>query len=124
MLLQYASRLAGAPQREPEPEQSNTSTQSEKSTSLEEFLKSPETKQFIREWSSKTKEGRQIFKRRGITELLSELFSSQSTNRRVLTAASKILKLLGGMDGLDGFLAGLKAKSEGIMSGIKNLLGS
>ncbi|MBI5223978.1 hypothetical protein HY990_06175 [Candidatus Micrarchaeota archaeon] len=124
MLFQYASRLAGAPQRESEPEQSNTSAQSEKSATLEEFLKSSETKQFIREWSAKTKDGKQIFKRRGISELLSELFPSQPSNKKVLNAASKILKLLGGMDGLDGFLAGLKAKSEGIMSGIKNLLGS
>jgi len=40
----------------------------------------------------------------------------------VLETAKNILQMLKGMDGLHGFLAGWKAKSEGIMKGLGSII--
>jgi len=42
----------------------------------------------------------------------------------VLTESEEVLMVLGGMDNLTSFLAGWKAKSEGIIKGIKSLFKS
>jgi hypothetical protein len=97
----------------------------EKSTSSEEFLKTPEAKEFVSDWAAKKMDGRPLFTRRGVTDLLATLFQvpGLDTNRKILTAADKILLKLGNMDGLQGFLMGWKAKSEGLIKGLKTILG-
>lgn len=98
----------------------------QKSPSSEEFLKTPEAKQFVREWSAKERDGRPLYTRRGITDLMSTLFQvpGLDSNKKVVEAADKILMKLGGMDGLQGFLMGWKAKSEGLIKGLKTMLGT
>jgi hypothetical protein len=92
----------------------------QKSTSSEDFLKTPEAKEFVSGWVAKKMDGRPVFTRRGITDLLSTLFQvpGLDSNGKILTAADKILMKLGNMDGLQGFLLGWKAKTEGILKRI------
>lgn len=96
-------------------------------TSFKEFMASPETKAFINEWSTKTdrKTGEQMYTKAGVVELLRVLYESRSftSDKKLLNSANEILSLLRGADKLKGFLAGWKAKSEGIIKGIKSLLG-
>jgi hypothetical protein len=96
-----------------------------KSSNSEEFLKTPDAKDFVSGWAAKKVDGRPLFTRRGITDLLSTLFQvpGLDSNSKILTAADKILLKLGNMDGLQGFLMGWKAKSEGLIKGLKTILG-
>lgn len=98
----------------------------EKSSSSEEFLRTPEAKEFIKNWGAKERDGRPLYTRRGITDLLSTLFQvpGLDSNKRIVEAADKILMKLGGMDGLQGFLMGWKAKSEGLIKGLKTMMGA
>jgi len=98
----------------------------QKSASSEEFLKTPEAKEFVSDWVAKKVDGRPVFTRRGITDLLSTLFQvpGLDSNSKIITAADKILLKLGNMDGLQGFLMGWKAKSEGLIKGLRSILGS
>ena len=96
----------------------------EKSSSVEVFLKSAETKHFVQEWSrKKDKRGARLYTKRGVTSLLHILHSipGLTTDKKVLKKADGLLKELKGADGLQGFLRGLKAKTEGIMKGGKVL---
>ena len=95
-----------------------------KSSSPETFLKTPEARDFVKKWSAKTKDGKPMYTKRGILSLLRSIFQipGLSTDKDVLNESNELLSLLGGMDGLQGFLAGWKAKSEGIIKGIKSLL--
>jgi hypothetical protein len=94
----------------------------EKSSSAEDFVKTPEAREFVSKWMDAEKDGEQMYTRRGIVRLLTMLFPVFDSNRKVLSNADELLKMLGGMDGLQGFLMGWKAKSEGIIKGgIKGL---
>jgi len=98
-----------------------------KSQNFNEFIKTPEAQAFVKEWSNKKDEnGNLMYTKRGVIELLRNLYKVPGlwANKRVLLTAKDILVMLKGMDGLKGFLAGWKAKSEGIMKGIKGGLGS
>lgn len=101
-----------------------TKVENVKSASAGVFLKTPETKQFVQEWVKKRdKQGRRMYTKRGVVSLLRALHGSAlGTDEKILKAADKILMELRGMDGLQGFLAGWKAKSEGLMKGIKSAL--
>ena len=94
-----------------------------KSSSSESFLKTPEAKAFVKKWTAETKEGKQVYTKRGVIALLRSMFQvpGLNSNKAVLKESGNLLALLGGMDGLQGFLAGWKAKSEGIIKGIKSL---
>jgi hypothetical protein len=95
-----------------------------KSSSSETFLKTPEAKEFINKWSSVLNEsGQKMYTKRGVSELVRNMFqvSGMKSDKMVLLTSGEILSMLGGMDGLKGFLAGWKAKSEGIIKGIKSL---
>ena len=109
--------------QEPEMQKPTNSKEEEKSSNVEDFLKTPEVREFTKEWSSKTRDGKAIYTKRGITRLLTLLFPNYNSNRKTISAAAEVLNMLGGMDGLTGFLAGWKAKSEGLLKGIKGLLG-
>ena len=95
---------------------------SEKSIDTEEFLKSREAKEFVQKWSSKTKDNKPAYTKRGVTALLSAIFKipGLTSNKEVLKSANELLSMLGGMDGLTGFLMGWKAKSEGIIKKLFN----
>ncbi len=123
MFIFQLKQMQGSPKEETEEVKVEKNTNSEKSTTSEEFLKTPETKEFIREWSGKMRDGKPIYTRRGLTALLRALHPSFDSDKKVRTNAKEILSLLGGMDGLTGFLAGWKAKSEGLLKSIKGLFG-
>ncbi len=96
-----------------------------KSSSSEQFLKTPETREFIKDWSSRMRDGKQMYSRAGITELLRNMHQSQGlkSDKEVLATSANILSMLTGMGELRSFLAGWKAKSEGIIKSVKSLLG-
>ena len=122
-LGQFRPMARSPGEEEKEPARAEKPPESQKSSDFEDFLKTPEAKEFVKDWSEKTREGKPMYTKRGISSLLRELYPNYDTNKAVLRTADKILKLLGGMDGLTGFLAGWKAKSEGLMKGLKSILG-
>jgi len=108
--------------KEKKPEDVEKTKMTEKSSSAEMFLKTAETRQFVQEWSrKKDKSGARLYTKRGVTSLLHVLHASPAldTDKKVLKKADSLLKELKGADGLQGFLRGLKAKTEGIMKGAK-----
>ncbi len=110
-------------EEEKEPEVTQKPPESQKSSNADDFLKTPETKEFINSWAGKMKDDKPVYTKRGITSLLRELYPNYDSNKAILLGADKVLKLLGGMDGLTAFLAGWKAKSEGLIKGLKTILG-
>lgn len=108
-----------------EPELEEEVREEVKSGSFQGFLKTKKAKEFVKKWTSKKKKGEKkpMYTRRGITSLLRNLFQvpDLDSDEKVLLEGSELLGLLGGMDGLQGFLAGWKAKSEGIIKGIKSI---
>lgn len=110
-------------QQKTEPETS--AQQSQKSESFEKFVQTPEVKNFVSEWSNKTNpSGEQLYTKRGVTRLLGAIFGSRDTDKKVLQDGKEILSMLGGMDGLKGFFAGWKASTEGLIKGLKQIVGS
>ncbi len=118
------SESQGATLQMPRPQDTEVKSSTEvKAASADEFLKLPETKDFVREWSAKTRDGQSLYTKRGINLLLRMLFPNFGSNKKVLNAAKEVLAMLGGMDGLSGFLMGWKAKSEGIIKVLKGIIG-
>jgi hypothetical protein len=97
--------------------------ESQKSSSSDEFLRSPETKAFVNSWTKKDMGDEAAYTKRGVNSLLRELYPNYGSDKAILQSADMLLKKLGGKDGLTGFLAGWKAKSEGLMKGLKGILG-
>jgi hypothetical protein len=120
MIGQFRQTMMPGEKEEPETTQKPEAT---KSSSPEEFLAKPKTKAFVNRWARVLKDGKPLYTKRGVTRLLGALFGSQDSDEGVLESAEDVLNMLGGMDGLTGFLAGWKAKSEGIIKGIKSVLG-
>lgn len=96
-----------------------------KSSDSETFLKSAKTQKFIKRWSEKKKDGKSIYTKRGIVALLKSIFQipGLTTDDGVLGSTDEVLSMLGGMDGLTGFLMGWKAKSEGLLKALKTAVG-
>ncbi len=86
-----------------------TKAPSEKSESLNAFLKTPETKKFVSEWQEKKK-----FTKRGIEKLLGVLWLQHDSNKKIMKAAGDILSALTGEDGLLKVLSGFKLVPEGL----------
>ena len=119
-----SSLLAKFKEKKPE-EEEELEKAAKKSASGEEFLRTTKAKTFVRKWSiRKDKKGRRIYTKRGIMSLLSAIFrvSGIETDEEVFDTADDILLKLRGMDGLQGFLMGWKAKSEGLMKGFASIL--
>lgn len=97
----------------------------EKSSDAESFLKTPQAKSFIKTWSEKTKDGKPLYTKRGVTALLSSLHQvpGLESDKDVLTSAEELLSMLGGMDGLTSFLTRWKAAPEKIIKGLGKLFG-
>ena len=119
---QSESQGASVQLRKPSEPEVKTTTEV-KASSADEFLRMPETKDFVREWSAKTRDGQPLYTKRGINLLIRMLFPNFESNKKVLSAAKEVLSMLGGMDGLSGFLMGWKAKSEGIIKVLKGIIG-
>jgi len=98
---------------EEKPEELVKPTQ-EKAGSFGEFVKLPETKQFISEWRQKKK-----FTRRGVEDLLRILWPQQGSNKGIIKAAGNLLSKLTGEDGLLGAITALKIVPEGLMKRLK-----
>lgn len=109
-----------------EPEQAQKPPEQQKSPSADEFIKTPEAREFTEKWASKMREGKPLYTKRGVTELLRYMHQvgGLSSNKQVLAASDAILKKLGNMDGLSGFLMGMKIKPEGLLKGLGKLMGS
>lgn len=119
-LGQFRQSLA-KPKEEPEV----TEAPKTKSANADEFLGTLQAKQFINKWAKKKVDGAILYKKRGISRLLRAIFPNHNSDKQVLDEADMLLKMLGGMDGLTGFLMGWKAKSEGIVKvakGIKKIV--
>lgn len=106
-----------------EPKSTQKPPEQEKSSTSEEFVKTPEARDFVGKWMAVQRDDKPVYTRRGVVALLKALYPSFDSNKKVLTNADDLLKMLGGMDGLQGFLMGWKAKSEGLIKGMKTLLG-
>ena len=87
--------------------------QTEKSSDLKAFLKTPEAVRLVEEWNKKG------FKKRGITNLLRALFPAFKSNKGVISNAKDLLASLKGEDGLSRVLSILKLVPEGIMKGMR-----
>lgn len=120
-LGQFRQRLM--PGEAEEPETTQKPPEAAKSSTPEEFLNAAKTKAFIKKWAKATRDGKAVYTKRGVTALLRALFGSYDSDKQILDSADEVLSMLGGMDGLQGFLAGWKAKSEGIIKGLKSIVG-
>jgi len=106
-----------------EQEREEESKKGKKSESAEAFLKTPKTKAFVKKWASQKRAGEPLYTRRGINAVLRAVYGTRDTDEELLAFADELFSMLGGMDGLKGFLAGCKAKSEGILKGLKSIVG-
>jgi hypothetical protein len=99
--------------------------ETDKSSNVQEFLNKPKTRSFIERWANKKRGGKKAFTKRGVVSLLSALFRIPGfgSDEEVLESGEDLLSQLGGMDGLQGFLLGWKAKSEGLMRAVKTFVG-
>lgn len=113
-------------QKEGEPETTQKPPESQKSSDSDSFLASAKTKAFVKKWSSKMKDGKPAYTKRGVNALLRTLFQNPGfdSDEDILMMGEELLSMLGGMDGLSGFLMGWKAKSEGIIKGLKKAVGA
>ncbi len=93
------------------------------SSSSEDFLKTPEAREFVSKWSAKEKDGKPVVTKRGVNDLLGSLrANSGMSDKMILKEADRILLRLSGMDGFSSVLSGLKAKSEGLIKGLKQAI--
>jgi len=106
-----------------EPEAEEKTKKAGKSDNAEKFVQSKKAQKFISKWAKKERDGRQLYTKRGIIRLLGALFGGSDDDDDALDKADDVLSKLGGMDGLNGFLAGWKAKSEGLFKGLKSMVG-
>lgn len=106
-------------------EEEQKAPQAVKSESAEQFLSTPRAKSFIKKWGDKKTDGKKAFTKRGIVSLLRALFMipGLSSDKQVIDSGEELLSQLGGMDGLQGFLLGWKAKSEGLMKAVTSFVG-
>lgn len=122
MLGQFRQAMSPT-QEQKEPDVTEKPPEAVKSPSPEEFLGTAKAKEFVKKWSKAEKDGRPMYTKRGVTRLLRALHGSYNSDKAILESADDVLNMLGGMDGLQGFLAGWKAKSEGIIKGLKSIVG-
>jgi hypothetical protein len=122
---QLRSMAMKAPgEEEKEPETTEKAPEAARSTSTDDFLKSPEAREFVNKMSERLKQGNFPATKRGITDILGTLHrNSNLSDKQVLKEAERILLRLSGLDGFSGLLSGLKAKSEGLIKGLKSMLG-
>jgi hypothetical protein len=96
-----------------------------KSSDSEAFLKTAKAQGFVKKWAGKKRDGTPVYTKRGIVALLKSVFQipGLSSDDEVIKSSDELLSMLGGMDGLTGFLVGWKAKSEGLIKALKTAVG-
>lgn len=114
MIMVFGFNFGFQQQKQPD-EEFQQSKKSDKSDSVQDFLKTPEMKSLIKEYS----ETKKAYTKRGITKLVQHLWPLFDSNSKMTKAVSEILKALKGEDGLQGMLSALKLIPEGIMKGLK-----
>lgn len=126
MFPAFLGQFRGAFKEKEEPEQTQKPPEEQKSPSADEFVKTPEVKQFVEKWTAKPKEGKPAYTKRGVVELVRYMhqITGLESNKAVLAASEGVLKKLSNMDGLHGFLMGMKIKPEGLLKGLGKLMGS
>ena len=113
----------GEEKKEPETTQTQN-PESVRSNSSEEFLKTPEAKEFVNGWASRMKDGKPIVTKRGVNDLLGSLYSASNlSNKEIMREADRILMRLTGLDGFSGALSKMRAATEGLVKGLKQALG-
>ncbi|MDD5172455.1 MAG: hypothetical protein PHF60_05475 [Candidatus ainarchaeum sp.] len=126
MFPAFLGQFKAALKEKEEPEQTQKPPEQQKSPSADEFVKTPEVKQFVDKWTAKPKEGKPAYTKRGVVELVRYMhqIAGLESNKAVLAASEGVLKKLSNMDGLHGFLMGMKIKPEGLLKGLGKLMGS
>ena len=94
-------------------------SKSEKSTTATEFIRSPETRKMVSNWTKGEKGKKPKFTRRGVEELLKITWLIAPSDKRARKRAEELLSSLIGQDGLNKVLGALKLASEGIMKKLK-----
>jgi hypothetical protein len=126
-IAQFKSMAKEPGQEEKGPEeggQKEKAPEAARSSSSEEFLKTPEAKEFVSKWSGKMKDGKPIVTRRGITEMLGTLHRNSSlSDKEIIKETDRVLLRLTGLDGFSGTMSKLKAATEGLFKGLKQALG-
>ncbi len=124
MILGQFKPMAMKPpgEEEKEPEQTQTAG---RSSSSDEFLGSPEAKEFIRGWEGRLRDNSiTVITKRGIVDLLGTLHrNSTLTDKQVMKEVDRILLGLTGLDGFRGAMNKLKAATEGLFKGLKRAFG-
>ncbi len=111
----------GEGQKEPETTQAPESV---RSSTSDEFLKTPEAKEFVNKMYMKLKDGNFPATKRGITDMLGTIHrNSNLSDKDVMKETERILLGLGGLDGFSGAMRKMKAATEGLFKGIKAALG-
>jgi hypothetical protein len=115
-----AMKPSGEDQKEPEQTQT-----SERSANSEQFLSSPEAKEFIRGWEAKLKQNNiTSVTKRGIIDIMGTLHrNSNLTDKQVMREVDRILLGLTGLDGFKGAINKMKAATEGLFKGVRAILG-
>ncbi len=113
------------PEEAREPERVEKPPERVKSSDPETFVRTAKAQAFIKKWANKKKGDKLLYTKRGVVALLKSIFQipGLSTDEEVLNASEDLLSMLGGMDGLTGFLMGWKAKSEGLIKALKTVVG-
>lgn len=110
-------------QGESEPEQAK-SPETARSNTSDDFLRTPEAKEFVNTWASRMKDGKQVVTKRGVTDLLGSLYAASNlSDKQIMKEADRILLRLTGLDGFSGALSKMKAATEGLVKGLKRALG-
>jgi len=125
MLGQFRPMAMKAPgEEEKEPSQTEKPPEAARSPSSENFLNTPEAKEFVGKMGERLKQGNFQATKRGITDIMGTLHrNSNLSDKEVMKETERILLRLGGLDGFSGVLSGLKAKSEGLIKGLKTIMG-
>src|SRR5512143_2777751 len=111
----------GAETKAPETAQS---TETVRSSTSDEFLKTPEAKEFVNRLADKLKDGHFPATKRGITDMLGTIHrNSNLSDKEVMKETERVLLRLGGLDGFTGALSKMKAATEGLVKGLKQALG-
>ena len=96
-----------------------------KSPNAENFIKTHEAKQFVESWRKIKAPDGTNYTRRGLISFLQLAYqaSGNKPDKEIVNGANEIIKQMHGKDSFFAAFGGLKAKSEGLVKGLKSALG-
>ncbi|MBI5227727.1 hypothetical protein HY988_04025 [Candidatus Micrarchaeota archaeon] len=98
-----------------------------KAANAEAFIKTPEAREFVEKWRKVISPEGTPYTRRGMISFLETTYQAKSpflsSDKEIVKAAEGLLKQMHGKDNFFAAFGGLKAKSEGLVRGIKSALG-